>query len=57
MAKQQTFQDKLKKLKTDSRVNVRVIKAYRSDKGTVKFVERFVKVDDVNQIEKIDISR
>lgn len=57
MAKQQTFQDKLKKLKTDSRVNVRVIKAYRSDKGTVKFVERFVKVDDANQIEKIDISR
>jgi hypothetical protein len=57
MAKQQTFQDKLKKLKTDTRVNVRVIKAYRSDKGTVKFVERFVKVDDANQIEKIDISR
>ena len=57
MAKQQTFQDKLKKLKTDSRVNVRVIKAYRSDKGSVKFVERFVKVDDANQIEKIDISR
>ncbi|MFM7774694.1 MAG: hypothetical protein ACKOAX_08990 [Candidatus Kapaibacterium sp.] len=57
MAKQQTFQDKLKKMKTDSRVNVRVIKAYRSDKGTVKFVERFVKVDDANQIEKIDISR
>lgn len=57
MAKQQTFQDKLKKMKTDSRVNVRVIKAYRSDKGSVKFVERFVKVDDANQIEKIDISR
>ncbi len=57
MAKQQTFQDKLKKLKTDTRVNVRVIKAYRGDKGTIKFMERFVKVDDVNQIEKIDISR
>lgn len=57
MAKQQTFQDKLKKMKTDSRVNVRVIKAYHGDKGSVKFVERFVKVDDANQIEKIDISR
>ena len=57
MAKQQTFQDKLKKQKSDSRVNVRVIKAYRSDKGTVKFVERFVKVEDANSIEKIDISR
>ncbi len=57
MAKQQTFQDKLKKTKTDTRVNVRVIKAYRSDKGTVKFMERFVRVDDASQIEKIDITR
>ncbi len=57
MAKQQTFQDKLKKSKSDTRVNVRVIKAYRGDKGTVKFMERFVRVEDANQIEKIDISR
>lgn len=57
MAKQQTFSDKLKKQKSDTRINVRVIKAYRSDKGTVKFVERFVKVEDANQIDKIEISR
>lgn len=57
MAKQQTFSDKLKKLKTDPRVNVRVIKAYRSEKGSVKFMERFIKVDDINQVEKVDIAR
>ncbi|MBL7975543.1 MAG: hypothetical protein JNJ85_11565 [Candidatus Kapabacteria bacterium] len=57
MAKQQTFSDKMKKQKVDSRINVQVIKAYRSDKGTVKYIERFVKVEDVNQAEKIDISR
>ena len=57
MAKQQTFQDKLKKTKSDTRINVRVIKAYRSEKGTVKFMERFVKVDEAGQIDKIDISR
>ncbi|MBL7998144.1 MAG: hypothetical protein JNL32_05845 [Candidatus Kapabacteria bacterium] len=57
MAKQQTFNDKLKKLKSDTRVNVRVIKAYRSDKGTVKFLERFVKLDDIGQVDKVDISR
>ncbi|MCC6584485.1 MAG: hypothetical protein IT271_12340 [Chitinophagales bacterium] len=47
----------MKKQKVDTRINVQVIKAYRSDKGTVKYIERFVKVEDVNQAEKIDISR
>jgi hypothetical protein len=57
MAKTQTFGDKTKKKAADTRVNVKVVKAYRSDKGTIKFVERFVKVDDLGQVEKIDISR
>jgi len=57
MAKTQTFGDKTKKKTVDTRVNVKVVKAYRSDKGTIKFVERFVKVDDLGQVEKIDISR
>jgi hypothetical protein len=57
MAKTQTFGDKTKKKAVDTRVNVKVVKAYRSDKGTIKFVERFVKVDDLGQVEKIDISR
>ena len=57
MAKQQTFGDKSKKKAGDSKISVKVIKAFRSEKGTVKYMERFVKVDDVGQIEKMDFSR
>lgn len=57
MAKAQTFGDKSKKGKADTKVNVKVIKAFRSDKGTVKYMERFVKLDDIAQVDKVDISR
>ena len=57
MAKQQTFGDKLKKKAIDSRINVKIIKGFRSDKGSVKFVERFVKVNDLAEVDKIDISK
>ena len=57
MAKQQTFGDKNKKKAGDSKISVKVIKAFRSEKGTVKYLERFVQVDDVGQIEKMDLSR
>ncbi|GIV53719.1 MAG: hypothetical protein KatS3mg039_0237 [Candidatus Kapaibacterium sp.] len=56
--KQQSFADKVKKLHRDEgKLNVRVIKAYRSPSGSVKFFERFVKVDDQSQLDKVDISR
>ena len=57
MAKQQTFGDKLKKKSIDSRINVKIIKGFRSDKGSIKFVERFVKVNDLAEVDKIDISK
>ncbi|MBK9249851.1 MAG: hypothetical protein IPM69_17550 [Ignavibacteria bacterium] len=57
MAKQQTFGDKLKKKAVDSRINVKIIKGFRSDKGSIKFVERFVKVNDLAEVDKIDISK
>ncbi|MBK6760797.1 MAG: hypothetical protein IPI24_11150 [Ignavibacteria bacterium] len=57
MAKQQTFGDKTKKKAGDSKISVKVIKAFRSEKGTVKYMERFVKVDDVGQIDKMDFTR
>lgn len=57
MAKTQSFGDKNKKKTQDTRVNVKVIQAFRSDKGTIKYVERFVKLDDIGQVEKIEISR
>ncbi|MCS6808901.1 MAG: hypothetical protein RML40_09495 [Bacteroidota bacterium] len=56
MAKAQTFGDKSKKVK-DTTLNVKVIKGYRSEKGTIKFVTRFVRVNDVSQVDKIDISK
>jgi hypothetical protein len=57
MAKQQTFGDKSKGKVKDTSLNVKVIKGYRSEKGTVKYVTRFVKVKDVAEVDKIDISK
>ncbi|MCX6139500.1 MAG: hypothetical protein NTX15_01465 [Candidatus Kapabacteria bacterium] len=57
MAKQQTFGDKSKKKVGDVKISAKVIKAFKSDKGTVKYMERFVKVDDVGQIEKMEFTR
>lgn len=58
MAKQQTFGDKLKKKKQiDSSINVKVIKGFRTDEGNLRFVEKFVKVQDLNELTKVDISK
>ncbi len=57
MAKQQTFGDKLKKKKqADLEINVKVIKGMNTDKGSLFYLERFVRVKDASEIEKIDIS-
>jgi len=56
MAKQQTFGDKLGKKKGSTKISVKVIRGYKSEEtGTVKFKERFVQVDDLGQIEKMEI--
>ncbi len=57
MAKQQSFGDKVKKKSVDSRITVKVIKGYRSDTGSMKYLERLVKVEDVAAMEKLDITR
>lgn len=57
MAKQQSFGDKAKGKVKDTTLNVKVIKGYRSDSGSIKFVTRFVKVKDVAEVDKIDISK
>jgi hypothetical protein len=57
MAKTQTFGDKLKKKKADTSITVKVIKGYKSDEGTTKFVEQFVKVNDLSEIDKVDINK
>ncbi|GMV53685.1 MAG: hypothetical protein IAE64_06545 [Flavobacteriales bacterium] len=57
MAKSQTFGDKMSKKSGQQKTSVKVIKAYRSESGTVKYVERFVKVDDIGQIDPNTFSR
>jgi len=53
MAKIQSFADKAKKQKHASGVNVKVVKTVKSAKGTYKFNERFVKLDDVAKVTEI----
>ena len=56
MAKQQTFGDKVGKKKGSDKMSVKVIRGYKNEEtGTIKFKERFVKVDDIGQIEKMEI--
>ncbi len=50
MAKQQTFSDKAKAKKKDSAITVKMIKTVKTGKGSFKFNEKFVKVDDINKV-------
>ncbi len=50
MAKQQTFADKAKAKKKELGVTVKLIKTMKTDKGTYKFNERFVKIDDISKV-------
>jgi hypothetical protein len=57
MAKAQSFGDKAKGKVKDTSLNVKVIKGFRSEKGSIKYLTRFVKVKDVAEVDKIDISK
>lgn len=57
MAKQQTFGDKLKKKKGDDKISVKVIKGYKSEIGSTRFLEKFVKIDSMDQIDTVDINK
>ncbi len=50
MAKQQSFADKAKAKKKDPHVTVKVIKTVKSDKGSYKFNEKFVKLEDISKV-------
>lgn len=54
MAKQQTFGDKGKKKAGSNRISVKVIRGFRGETGTVKFKERFVQVEDLGQLDKLN---
>lgn len=53
MAKQQSFSDKAKAKRKELGVNVKLIKTVKTNKGTFKFNERFVRVDDINKVTDI----
>lgn len=55
MAKKQTFGDKVKKKQEVQKPVVKVIKGITVANGTTKFVEELVKLDDMNEVTKIDI--
>lgn len=53
MAKVQSFADKAKGKKKDTHVSVKVVRAVKSSKGTFKFNEKFVKLDDISKVTDI----
>jgi hypothetical protein len=49
-----TFADKTKqKKKVAAGVNVKFIKSVKTDKNTVKFNERFVRIDDISKVTEL----
>lgn len=56
MAKQQTFGDKTKKKTGPQKISVKIIRGFRGETGTIKFKERFVQVDDLAQVDKMDFN-
>ncbi|NWF48917.1 MAG: hypothetical protein HXY49_00055 [Ignavibacteriaceae bacterium] len=53
MAKQQSFADKAKGKKKVEGVTVKVIKTVKTNKGTYKFNEKFVRLDDISKVTEI----
>ena len=53
MAKTQTFADKAKGKGKKNDINVKIVKTYKTDKGSYKFHESFVKLDDISKVTTI----
>ncbi len=53
MAKKQTFADKTKGKGKTAFVNVKVVKTVKTENGSYKFQESFVKLEDVNKVTEI----
>ncbi|MCB0710924.1 MAG: hypothetical protein KDD67_01195 [Ignavibacteriae bacterium] len=54
MAKQQSFVDKVNKRGAGSDlIPVKVIVASKTDKGSYRFNEKFIKVKDLSEVEKV----
>jgi len=53
MAKQQSFAEKSKVKHKSEHVTVKLIKSVKSDKGTIKFNERFIQLDNISKVTEI----
>ena len=53
MAKTQTFVDKSKKKGVSDLISVKIVVSDKTGKGTYKFSERFIKVKDLAEVEKV----
>lgn len=53
MAKQQSFADKAKGKKKVEGVTVKVIKSMKTESGSHKFNEKFVKLADISKVSEI----
>jgi len=53
MAKSQSFADKSKGKKKVDHITVKLIKSVKSDKGTYKFNEKFVRLEDISKVTEI----
>ncbi|MHB8843046.1 MAG: hypothetical protein ACYC56_14875 [Candidatus Aquicultor sp.] len=53
MAKQQSFADKSKLKSKVAGVSVKLIKSVKTAKGTYKFNEKFVRIDDISKVTEI----
>lgn len=55
MAKKQTFDSKGKQ---DNRISVKVLKWYQDEtRGTLRLMTKFVKVDDLGELQNIEINK
>ncbi len=53
MAKVQSFADKAKGKKKELGVTVKMIKTVKTEKGTYKFNEKFVRIDDIAKVTEL----
>ena len=53
MAKAQSFADKVKHKEKSSHITVKFIKTVKSEKGSYKFQEKFVKLEDISKVTEL----
>lgn len=53
MAKQQSFAQKAKGKKKADHITVKFVKTVKTDRGTYKFNEKFVRLDDISKVTEL----